>query len=1110
MNFSRKSFYCIILTLLLVINTPVFTFASEETITIKAAMSEDESIIVERILYTALNRLEYQMVSKTAGMRTTVNDVNYGDAAVVPAQAIGLEEEYPNLIRIPVPISYVETNVYTRSDAPYEFTSWSDLTGLRLSHCWKNTYITRNVPRADASEVVTLNEYDDLWNSLLANETDVAVIPNLTGFVRIVPNGVKMAGVIEREPRYTYVNKNYEFLVPLLTEVYQNMTDDGTMEMIRTSQQSGDKQIVLHISSYSTRVEWERNETDAIRKSLEEIPNLEYHNLNLSARQISNKANMNAIIANTIRTNFIERNPDLIIATDNDALEFVLNNYYMLFPKVPVVFCGINAFDISMLYGFEEYFTGVSEEDSSYETIAEILRLYPKTERIYILNDYTPSGLKWREGLEKRIDTYGFPVRYEFNENKPFNDILEDIRGFGPDTLVLLGTYFLDSGKAFYTEKDVQELVSEASQMPVFCLANSFNGYGSLGGLVTAGDLQGETAGLMAQKILSGIRPDEIPVIIDSSSLNRWQFDYEVAGKHGINVKTLPPEHIAVNRKLPIWESNPNEFYLALVIIGASLVIIVGLALFLKLMRQKNMRLLEIQSHLHSAEELLEKDNDLCKMIDSLPVPVLIVNIEACKLEYGNQAFLSVNGFSSFKQAEQLDLTPLVKTAFNLWLDKSVSFTYGNLREQDSEICQRISAEKLMYNNKNCLALICEDITAQLKETEMLSRAAQKEREANKAKSAFLSRMSHEIRTPINAINGMTAIAKAANNHEKIMYSLEKIDSASKHLLGIINDILDMAKIESGKLELDYAPIDVQKMIDNIVNIIKFRAENKKQSLTVEVGDDVPKSIISDELRISQVITNLLSNAHKFTPENGKIVLRVMKQDELNGSCTIQFTVEDNGIGVSAEQQTRIFAAFEQASGSISRVYGGTGLGLAISKQLVELMEGEIWLESELGQGSKFNFTINAKECDMPLTDEESQAGKPVMSNAFKGQTILLVDDVDVNREIIAAVLEDTGANIIPAENGLKAVELFKKDPVLYNLILMDIHMPEMDGYEATGNIRSLNCDEAKNVPIIAMTADVFKEDIEHCLEAGMDDHIGKPVDVEELFRKLYKRLQQF
>lgn len=309
-------------------------------------------------------------------MRTMVNDVNYGDSAIVPTQTIGLDEEYPNLIRVPVPISYVEVNAYTRSGEPYEFSDWSELRGLRLSHCWKNLFVTRNVPKAEASEVVTLNEYEDLWDSLLSNETDVAVIPNLTGFVRILPKGVKLAGVIQREPRYTYVNKDYDYLVPLLTEAYLNMTDDGTMEQIRNSEQHGDKQIVLHISSYNSRVEWERSEIEAIREALELNAGIVYQNMNLSARRIPSRADMNAIIARSIRTTFIERNPDVIIVSDNDALEFVLNNYYMLFPKVSVVFCGVNDFDISLLHGFEEYVTGVTESDTSYETVTEMLRLY--------------------------------------------------------------------------------------------------------------------------------------------------------------------------------------------------------------------------------------------------------------------------------------------------------------------------------------------------------------------------------------------------------------------------------------------------------------------------------------------------------------------------------------------------------------------------------------------------------------------------------------------------------------------------------------------------------------------------------------------------------------
>ena len=516
---------------------------------------------------------------------------------------------------------------------------------------------------------------------------------------------------------------------------------------------------------------------------------------------------------------------------------------------------------------------------------------------------------------------------------------------------------------------------------------------------------------------------------------------------------------------------------------------------------------------------------------------------------------------------------------------------------------------------------------------------------ASKAKGDFLSRMSHEIRTPLNAIIGMTDIAMHSDELGKIKYCLDKVENASKHLLGVINDILDMSKIEADKFELYSTEFNFEKMLINITNVINFRIEEKHQEFVVNLHGDVPTFIIGDELRLSQVLTNLLTNAVKFTPEKGIIILGIEKIGETDDEVSLRIEVADNGIGISEEQQRRLFSSFEQADGSISRKFGGTGLGLAISKRIVELMDGMVWIESELGQGSKFIFTITAlkgkeklpaklssqiykstlrilavddsaetrdyfahvmnthnlacdvaadgpealalmKSCEdkpyniffvdwqMPemngieltrkikaLTDDNAvvimisvtdwgsiekealAAGvkqfipKPLFPStlidainecldpeppknspcqealnaarqgSFNRYTILIAEDVEINREIVAAVLEDSGVSIDFAENGKIAVSMFKNNPGKYSLILMDIHMPEMDGYEATRTIRALASPEAKNIPVIAMTANVFREDIDNCLAAGMNDHTGKPVDQDDLFAKLGKYL---
>ncbi len=383
--------------------------------------------------------------------------------------------------------------------------------------------------------------------------------------------------------------------------------------------------------------------------------------------------------------------------------------------------------------------------------------------------------------------------------------------------------------------------------------------------------------------------------------------------------------------------------------------------------------------------------------------------------------------------------------------------------------------------------------------------------EESKSKSNFLARMSHEMRTPMNAIIGMANIAQNSSDIEKIQYCIGKIKNASNHLLGVINDVLDMSKIEAGKLELSETEFHFKDMLQQIIDVNNFKMEEKHQNFNINIDADVPQNIIADRQLLAQVITNLLSNASKFTPERGNISMAIHKLEEKNNCCILQFEITDDGIGISAEQQLKLFRSFEQADGSISRKYGGTGLGLAISKKIIEMMNGNISVKSEFGKGSTFIFTITAGISatlnNVNIQPSVSLSKTEDLKFIFAGKRILLAEDIEINREILIALLDGTGVEIVTAENGREAYELFAENPDSYDIIFMDIHMPEVDGYEATRRIRKMNFPKANTIPIIAMTANVFREDIEKCREAGMNDHIGKPIEIDEVIRKMKQYL---
>ena len=398
-------------------------------------------------------------------------------------------------------------------------------------------------------------------------------------------------------------------------------------------------------------------------------------------------------------------------------------------------------------------------------------------------------------------------------------------------------------------------------------------------------------------------------------------------------------------------------------------------------------------------------------------------------------------------------------------------------------------------------------------DTTEITRTKKHLEQASMAKSNFLANMSHEIRTPLNAIIGMTAIAGNSTDLERKDYCLEKINGASTQLLGIINDILDMSKIEEGRFELSCTEFDFHAMLMGVANLFEFRLSEKNQNLSLNIDQRVPARIITDKLRLAQVITNLVGNSVKFTPDEGKIGIdvKLLDADGDDNACILELRVTDTGIGISEEQQSRLFQSFVQVDSSISRKFGGTGLGLAISKTIVEMMSGDIRIESQVGKGSTFIITIKA---ELPRQSAKDSEPEPVAGydldavlKVCSGKRILLAEDVEINREIVITLLENFKMEIVEAEDGKQAFDKFTAAPENFDLVFMDIHMPGMDGYETTRLIRAFDHSRAKTIPIIAMTANVFREDIERCIAAGMNEHIGKPLNFNEITAVLKKYL---
>ena len=371
---------------------------------------------------------------------------------------------------------------------------------------------------------------------------------------------------------------------------------------------------------------------------------------------------------------------------------------------------------------------------------------------------------------------------------------------------------------------------------------------------------------------------------------------------------------------------------------------------------------------------------------------------------------------------------------------------------------------------------------------------------ATRAKSDFLSNMSHDIRTPINGIMGMTAIAKSVpGNPEKTKECLGKIEGASAHLLSLINDVLDMTRIERGKTEIASSSIDIRTVFDSCCSIIRGQISGRNLELKTDICCEHPR-VFGDELHLRQIFINILGNAVKFTKDGGTIAFFCTEKEAADGKAILCFEIEDTGIGMKPEFLEKIFDPFSQDEGGARSEYKGTGLGMSITKQLTDLMQGTIEVQSEYGKGSKFTVTIPFV-IDTEKREEELSASG---NTDITGLKLLLVEDNELNMEIACELLEAEGAIVTPAVNGLQAVNLFKENaPGSFDVILMDVMMPVMNGLEAAKAIRGLDREDAGTVPILAMTANAFESDIKATKEAGMNAHLSKPIDINKVIKTI-------
>ena len=534
---------------------------------------------------------------------------------------------------------------------------------------------------------------------------------------------------------------------------------------------------------------------------------------------------------------------------------------------------------------------------------------------------------------------------------------------------------------------------------------------------------------------------------------------------------------------------------------------------------------------IHMEQESIMREQKRLQIINALGHAysfILLVDIKKNTLEVVKSADVAGPNYrkkdlSNELQKEYIDsmIAPSFRKSYLEFTD--MGNMESRLKEHDSLSCisQTIEGTWIRsmivpqkYDEKGNLStvlLAISDVTEEkeheLEQDRILRNALSSAEHANRAKTAFLNNMSHDIRTPMNAIIGFTSLAaEHLDDREIIRDYLEKISTSGKHLLSLINDVLDMSRIESGSVKIEKTNVHLPDILEDLKTIILESTHAKQQKLLIKMQDVVHEDIITDKLRLTQVLLNIISNAVKFTPVGGTIHILVEEKDSQKaGYAVYSFCIKDNGIGMSKEFQEHVFDSFARERTVTESGITGTGLGMAITKNIVDLMGGMIHLTSKQGEGSEFIVTLECELANKAVQEKQSYCPKAEKKHLdYSGKKVLLVEDNELNREIATEILKSLGLEVDCASDGMEAVEIMSSEAGnQYDMIFMDIQMPKMDGYTATREIRTLKDTKKANVPIIAMTANAFDEDRKKAIKAGMNGHIAKPIDVNVILQNL-------